>query len=107
MYMKPVQVVLDEQLLEMLDRAAQASRRSRSELIREALRAQLRILATADADRRVRDAYSESPQKIATGRGPEGFRQAWENEDWSVLWRGEKSAGTPSRRRTRSGRSSS
>ncbi|MBI3185443.1 MAG: ribbon-helix-helix protein, CopG family [Myxococcales bacterium] len=100
-------MVLDDGLLEALDRYAELARKSRSELIRDSLRAQLRLMANAEADLKVKAGYERFPERLVDVPADSGILQAWEDEDWSKLWREGKSAGTASRRRTRRGQSSS
>jgi metal-responsive CopG/Arc/MetJ family transcriptional regulator len=52
-----IQVVLEKELLRATDRAAQDRRVNRSALVREALRAHLKRLATVDRERRDREGY--------------------------------------------------
>jgi len=59
--METIQIVIEKELLRATDRAARRRRLNRSALVREALRAHLRRLATADRERRDRAGYVESP----------------------------------------------
>ena len=56
--MQTIQVVIDEKLLKATDRAAQRTKRNRSELIREALREHLRGLEVRALEERDRQGYS-------------------------------------------------
>jgi metal-responsive CopG/Arc/MetJ family transcriptional regulator len=55
--METVQIVLEKELLQATDRAARRRRLNRSALVREALRAHLRRLATEERERRDRHGY--------------------------------------------------
>jgi metal-responsive CopG/Arc/MetJ family transcriptional regulator len=55
--METVQIVLEKTLLHATDRAALRMKRSRSALVREALRAHLRRLETATQEARDRQGY--------------------------------------------------
>ena len=63
--MKTIQVVIEEDLLRSADRAARRLEINRSALIRDALRAHLQRLRTADLERREREAYERSPDDPA------------------------------------------
>lgn len=56
-----VQVVLEDELLRAVDRAAGRRRVNRSALVRDALRLYLRELATRDRERRDRAGYERQP----------------------------------------------
>jgi metal-responsive CopG/Arc/MetJ family transcriptional regulator len=56
-----IQVVIERALLQEADRAARRRRLNRSALIREALRAHLRRLATEDRERSDRAGYVRTP----------------------------------------------
>ncbi len=103
--MKAVQLVLDETLILLVDEQARARSQSRSEFVRDALRAQVRALRRRQADTDLRRGYREHPERLVEVNGAGGIAQAWEEEDWSDVWRGAKSGGSASRRRTRKGRS--
>jgi len=60
--MEIVQIVLDKKLLHATDRAARQTRRNRSALIRDALRAHLRTLETQIREKRDREGYLRQPQ---------------------------------------------
>jgi metal-responsive CopG/Arc/MetJ family transcriptional regulator len=75
--MQTIQIVIDEKLLKATDRAAQRTKRNRSELIREALREHLRGLEVRALEERDRQGYSAQkpiPQESA---------------DWEAEWPGE------------------
>jgi Arc/MetJ-type ribon-helix-helix transcriptional regulator len=57
-HMHTIQVVIDDKLLKATDRAAQRTKRNRSELIREALREHLRNLELRALEDRDRQGYS-------------------------------------------------
>jgi metal-responsive CopG/Arc/MetJ family transcriptional regulator len=59
--METVQIVLEAGLLRATDRAAKRRRMNRSALVREALRAHLRQLATLERERRDRQGYESRP----------------------------------------------
>ncbi len=54
-------MTLDEQLVDQVDRAARKLRKSRSAFARDALRAALSRLSTADKERRHREGYEAKP----------------------------------------------
>jgi metal-responsive CopG/Arc/MetJ family transcriptional regulator len=60
--METIQVVLDAKLLEATDHAARRTKRNRSALIRDALRAHLRNLETRALEERDREGYERQPQ---------------------------------------------
>lgn len=55
--METIQIVIEKELLQATDRAARQRRLNRSALVREALRAHLRRLATHERERRDRAGY--------------------------------------------------
>jgi metal-responsive CopG/Arc/MetJ family transcriptional regulator len=59
--MRTVQMTLDEQLVDQVDRAARKLRTSRSAFARDALRHALSRLATLEKERRHRLGYETSP----------------------------------------------
>ncbi len=59
--MKTIQVVLEEDLLKATDRAARKSRKNRSALVREALRAYLRQLSCREREEKDRIGYERAP----------------------------------------------
>lgn len=61
---KTIQVVLDSQLLQAVDRAARRTKRGRSALIREALEEHLRRLEISDREERDRAGYAKQSQAI-------------------------------------------
>ena len=63
--MQTVQVVLDENLLRATDRAARRVKVNRSALVRDALRAYLKQLATRERERRDRAGYERHPDDSA------------------------------------------
>lgn len=63
--METIQVVLDKKLLEATDRAARKTKRSRSALVRDALREHLRGLSIRSLEERDRAGYSERPSAHA------------------------------------------
>ena len=60
--MKTIQVVLDDELLEVTDKAARREKVNRSALIRQALEEHLRRLAVRDLEERDRSGYMAKPQ---------------------------------------------
>jgi metal-responsive CopG/Arc/MetJ family transcriptional regulator len=56
--METIQIVIDQKLLQAADRAAQRTKRNRSELIREALREHLRRLEIQALETRDRQGYA-------------------------------------------------
>jgi metal-responsive CopG/Arc/MetJ family transcriptional regulator len=64
-HLKKIQVVIEEDLLRSADRAARRLKVNRSALIRDALRAHLQRLWTADLERREREAYKRTPDDPA------------------------------------------
>jgi metal-responsive CopG/Arc/MetJ family transcriptional regulator len=58
--METVQIVIEKELLQATDRAARRRRLNRSALVREALRAHLRRLATEEREGRDRAGYVKS-----------------------------------------------
>ena len=71
--MKIVQIVLNEKLLRATDQAAKRTKRTRSALVRDALREHLRRLELRAREERDRQGYSRQPQADAEARG-------WESE---------------------------
>ena len=68
LYVETIQVVLEPELLEATDRAAQRLRLNRSAFIRQAVRAHLRTLSTREreeADRRGYERVAESATELA------------------------------------------
>ena len=59
--METIQVVLERELLRATDRAARRRKVNRSALVREALRAYLRRLDTAERERQDRAGYLRTP----------------------------------------------
>ena len=62
---KTIHVEIEEDLLRSADRAARRLKVHRSSLIRDALRAHLERLRTADLERREREAYERTPDDPA------------------------------------------
>ena len=60
--METIQVVLEKELLQATDRAAQRTKRNRSALVREALREHLRRLEVCAREERDRAGHSKRPQ---------------------------------------------
>ena len=60
--METIQVVLDKTLLIAADKAARRTKRNRSALIRDALRAHLRALEIRALEDRDRQGYAKRPQ---------------------------------------------
>ena len=77
--MKTVQMTLDEDLVEAVDRAAKKLGTSRSAFTREALRNALRVLRVATLEQRHREGYTRYPVE------PDEFGD-WESEH---VWGGE------------------
>lgn len=71
--METIQVVLDSKLLRATEAAARRTKLNRSALIREALRAHLKNLATRERELRDRKGY-------AAGRRESGELCGWEAE---------------------------
>jgi metal-responsive CopG/Arc/MetJ family transcriptional regulator len=65
--METIQVVLDSALLRATDGAARRARVNRSALVREALRAYLKRLASQELEARDRAGYAEHPDVSAQG----------------------------------------
>ena len=61
-HMETIQVVLDKGLLLAADKAARQTKRNRSALIRDALRAHLRALEIRALEERDREGYAKHPQ---------------------------------------------
>jgi metal-responsive CopG/Arc/MetJ family transcriptional regulator len=61
--MEIVQIVLDKKLLHATDRAARRTKRNRSALVRDALRAHLRRLEVRAKEERDREGYARHPQE--------------------------------------------
>jgi metal-responsive CopG/Arc/MetJ family transcriptional regulator len=59
--MKAVQMTLDEDLVEAVDRAAKSLRTSRSAFARDALRAALARITVRDLEQRHREGYARFP----------------------------------------------
>jgi metal-responsive CopG/Arc/MetJ family transcriptional regulator len=59
--MEAIQVVLDKKLLQATDRAARQTKRSRSALVRDALREYLLRLEIRAQEERDREGYSRQP----------------------------------------------
>jgi len=74
--METIQVVLDSSLLRAADAAARRTKLNRSALIREALRAHLRLLEVRERELRDRKGYE-------VGRGDATELSAWEAE---AIW---------------------
>ena len=62
--MRVVQVPMDKELLERLDRQAQSQDVPRAVLIREACRAYLRDLERAEMERRYVEGYERVPEEV-------------------------------------------
>ena len=77
--METIQVVLDAKLLKAADRAARQTKRNRSALIRDALRAHLQRLEIQAMEERDRQGYLKQPQSTDESL-------AWEAEN---VWPGE------------------
>jgi len=60
--METIQIVLEKELLQAADRAAQRTKRNRSALVREALREHLQRLEVRAQEERDRAGYSKRPQ---------------------------------------------
>jgi metal-responsive CopG/Arc/MetJ family transcriptional regulator len=58
--METIQIVIEKALLRATERAARKCRLNRSALVREALRAHLRQLATRDREQRDRAGYAKA-----------------------------------------------
>lgn len=75
-HLKTVRIVLDKDLLQATDRAAKKLKRSRSALVRDALRGYLRRLEIRSQEERDRAAYLAVPQDLAEVHMWEGVA-AW------------------------------
>jgi metal-responsive CopG/Arc/MetJ family transcriptional regulator len=75
--MQTIQVVLDDALLKLADRAARRAKVNRSALFREALRGHLQRLETFEKERRDRAGYERTP---ATEFGVWDKGAAWPEE---------------------------
>ena len=75
--MEIIQIVLDKKLLHAADQAAKRTKRNRSALVRDALRAHLRRLEVRASEDRDRQGYSRQPQSDAAGWEAEA---AWPEE---------------------------
>jgi metal-responsive CopG/Arc/MetJ family transcriptional regulator len=75
--METIQVVIDKELLQATDRAAQRTKQNRSALVRQALQEHLRRLQQHALEERDRQGYERHPQAL----------------DESLLW--EKEAAWP------------
>lgn len=62
--MKPVQILMDEELLASLDRTARLSRSTRSRLIREAVQRHLAYLQRVLREEQHRRGYEQQPQNV-------------------------------------------
>jgi metal-responsive CopG/Arc/MetJ family transcriptional regulator len=62
--MQTAKIVLDKELLQAVDRAARLAKRSRSALVRDALREHLRRLEVRAMEEREREAYRRQPQDV-------------------------------------------
>src|SRR5690348_10323101 len=71
--METIQVVIDRELLNAADREAKREKRTRSALIRDALRGHLQQLAVRRREESDRKGYAAGPQSDAEG-------QKWEPE---------------------------
>ena len=74
--MQVIQIVLDDKLLQAADKAARRTKKSRSALIRDALREHLRGLETQAREERDRAGYAKHPQTIEERLGWEA-EAAW------------------------------
>jgi Arc/MetJ-type ribon-helix-helix transcriptional regulator len=72
-YMKTVQMTLDEDLIELVDRQVRKMGTTRSEFTRNALRAALKQIRTEELEEMHRAGYKRKPVK-------RGEFDAWENE---------------------------
>ena len=63
-HMETIQVVLDLKLLKAADKAARQTKRNRSALIRDALRAHLQSLEIQALEERDRQGYLKHPQSM-------------------------------------------
>lgn len=74
--MKPVQILMDEDLLQTVDREAKRQKSNRSTLVRAALVAYLKTARRRTLDERYRRGYEQSPEQ------PEDI-SAWEDiQQW-------------------------
>ena len=71
--METIQIVLDKELLQAADQAAQRTKRNRSALVRDALREHLRRLEVRAREERDRQGYAKRPQVAEESR-------VWEQE---------------------------
>jgi metal-responsive CopG/Arc/MetJ family transcriptional regulator len=61
--METIQVVLDKELLQAVDRAPRHTKQNRSALVRDALREHLQLLELRALEARDRADYSKQPQR--------------------------------------------
>jgi metal-responsive CopG/Arc/MetJ family transcriptional regulator len=62
--MKPIQILMDEELVAALDRTARLSRSNRSQLIREAVQRHLAFLKRQRLEQQHRQGYERQPQNV-------------------------------------------
>jgi len=86
--MKTVQIVLDKELLRAADLAARQTKRSRSALMRDALREHLRRLDVQVREEQDRKGYAKRPQTVEES-------DLWEKE---AVWPAERSTTCRGRR---------
>ena len=68
MVKKVIQVPVDRELLDCLDRVSRKQKRARAELIREACLSYLRLVEEEESDAIYRLGYEKFPEKEAVGR---------------------------------------
>src|SRR5690348_4834556 len=66
--METVQIVLEKELLQAVDRAARRAKRNRSALVRDALRKHLRRLEMPNLEARDREGYSKQAAQLSESR---------------------------------------
>jgi len=77
--METIQIVLDKKLLQATDRAARRTKRTRSALVRDALREHLERLAVSALEERDRQGYSKRAHASSESRLWEA-EAAWPTE---------------------------
>ncbi len=79
MYMKTVQMTLDDELVSEVNEAVRRLKTTRSSFARDALRAALRALEIEEQERRHREGYRRKPVKRGEFSGW-ASEQAWGDE---------------------------
>jgi len=83
MHMKLIQVPMDPELLNAVDRRAKHSQSTRSAFIRDACRRHLEKLDEEELDRQYVAGYRRQPESVAVGKAGEKLAaRVWPKEDW-------------------------